>query len=160
MSSISAAAVSSRNPPLRARGRCTYTIPMARKRMSTKRPGRKATAGKAVVARVARAKGDGGALPVAPQAGRPSALIDTRVICCDDCLPEACVDLLCIDPPFNPGPATRREATPRGPRPRRVSGVNSNRNHEVFWGGTKEKRAFEDRHASAQSCTGNAEDRP
>ena len=40
-------------------------------------------------------------------------------------LPPACVDLVYIDPPFN-----------------------SNRNYEVFWGETKEKRAFEDRHAS------------
>ncbi len=65
---------------------------------------------------------------------RPSALIDTRVIYCGDCLeqlrklPDACVDLIYIDPPFN-----------------------SNRNYEVFWGETKEKRAFEDRHASTQS---------
>jgi hypothetical protein len=28
---------------------------------------------------------------------------------------------------------------------------NSNRNYEVFWGETKEKRAFEDRHASTQA---------
>jgi len=62
---------------------------------------------------------------------RPSALIDTRVIYCGDCLdqlrklPDGCVDLIYIDPPFN-----------------------SNRNYEVFWGETKEKRAFEDRHAS------------
>jgi adenine-specific DNA-methyltransferase len=64
-------------------------------------------------------------------AGRPSALLDTRVIYCGDCLdqlrklPDGCVDLIYIDPPFN-----------------------SNRNYEVFWGETKEKRAFEDRHAS------------
>ena len=63
--------------------------------------------------------------------GRPSALLDTRVVYCGDCLeqlrnlPDACVDLVYIDPPFN-----------------------SNRNYEVFWGETKEKRAFEDRHAS------------
>jgi len=43
-------------------------------------------------------------------------------------LPDACVDLIYIDPPFN-----------------------SNRNYEVFWGETKEKRAFEDRHASTQA---------
>src|SRR5690242_7738319 len=67
----------------------------------------------------------------APAAGRPSALLDPRVIYCGDCLeqlqklPPACVDLIYIDPPFN-----------------------SNRNYEVFWGETKEKRAFEDRHAS------------
>lgn len=70
----------------------------------------------------------------ASPAGRPSALLDTRVIYCGDCLeqlrrlPDACVDLIYIDPPFN-----------------------SNRNYEVFWGETKEKRAFDDRHASTQA---------
>jgi adenine-specific DNA-methyltransferase len=67
-------------------------------------------------------------------ARRPSSLVDTRVIYCGDNLeqlkklPDACVDLIYIDPPFN-----------------------SNRNYEVFWGETKEKRAFEDRHASTQA---------
>jgi hypothetical protein len=28
---------------------------------------------------------------------------------------------------------------------------NSNRNYEVFWGETKEKRAFEDRHESTKA---------
>src|SRR3990170_3556543 len=66
--------------------------------------------------------------------GRPSRLIDTRIVYCGDCLdqlrklPDGCVDLIYIDPPFN-----------------------SNRNYEVFWGETKEKRAFEDRHASTQA---------
>jgi len=66
--------------------------------------------------------------------GKPSALVDTRVIYCGDNLeqlkklPDQCVDLIYIDPPFN-----------------------SNRNYEVFWGETKEKRAFEDRHASTQA---------
>jgi DNA modification methylase len=61
-------------------------------------------------------------------------LIDTRIVYCGDCLeqlqklPDACVDLIYIDPPFN-----------------------SNRNYEVFWGETKEKRAFEDRHESTQA---------
>ena len=65
-----------------------------------------------------------GATPVL----RPSSLLDTRVVYCGDNLeqlaklPDACVDLIYIDPPFN-----------------------SNRNYEVFWGETKEKRAFEDR---------------
>ena len=55
-----------------------------------------------------------------PRAGRPSSLVDTRVIYCGDCvdqlkaMPEKCVDLIYIDPPFN-----------------------SNRNYEVFWGETK-----------------------
>jgi hypothetical protein len=43
-------------------------------------------------------------------------------------LPDACIDLIYIDPPFN-----------------------SNRNYEVFWGETKEKRGFEDRHASTSA---------
>ncbi|HNQ22441.1 MAG TPA: DNA methyltransferase [Phycisphaerae bacterium] len=72
----------------------------------------------------------------APRArtGKPSALIDTRVIYCGDNLeqlpklPDKCVDLIYIDPPFN-----------------------SNRDYEVFWGETKEKRSFEDRHASTQA---------
>ncbi len=69
-----------------------------------------------------------------PARARPSALLDTRVIYCGDNLeqlaklPDKCVDLIYIDPPFN-----------------------SNRNYEVFWGETKEKRSFEDRHASTQA---------
>jgi len=65
---------------------------------------------------------------------RPSSMLDTRIIYCGDCLeqlrklPDGCVDLIYIDPPFN-----------------------SNRNYEVFWGEAKEKRAFEDRHASTQA---------
>jgi hypothetical protein len=69
-----------------------------------------------------------------PSHARPSSVVDTRVIYCGDNLeqlrklPDGCVDLIYIDPPFN-----------------------SNRNYEVFWGETKEKRAFEDRHASTQA---------
>jgi len=65
---------------------------------------------------------------------KPSSLLDTRVIYCGDNLeqlaklPDACVDLIYIDPPFN-----------------------SNRNYEVFWGETKEKRAFADRHESTKA---------
>ena len=61
-----------------------------------------------------------------PASGKPSSLIDTRVIYCGDNLdqlkkfPDGCVDLIYIDPPFN-----------------------SNRNYEVFWGETKEKCSFE-----------------
>src|SRR5688500_18305070 len=60
-----------------------------------------------------------------------SAELNTQIIYCGDCLQQlqkladASVDLIYIDPPFN-----------------------SNRNYEVFWGEGKEKRAFEDRHAS------------
>src|ERR1700731_3863767 len=62
---------------------------------------------------------------------KSSAIVDTRIVYCGDCLdqlnglPDESVDLIYIDPPFN-----------------------SNRNYEVFWGETKEKRAFEDRHES------------
>ena len=69
-----------------------------------------------------------------PRRHRSSSLVDTRVVYCGDNLehlrklPDRCVDLIYIDPPFN-----------------------SNRNYEVFWGETKEKRAFEDRHASTQA---------
>jgi len=65
---------------------------------------------------------------------KPSSLLDTRVIYCGDNLeqlpklPDACIDLIYIDPPFN-----------------------SNRNYEVFWGETKEKRAFDDRHESTKA---------
>lgn len=65
---------------------------------------------------------------------KPSALVDTRVIYCGDNLdqlrklPDGCVDLIYIDPPFN-----------------------SNRNYEVFWGETKEKRSFKDRHESTKA---------
>lgn len=65
---------------------------------------------------------------------KPSALVDTRVIYCGDNLeqlqklPAECADLIYIDPPFN-----------------------SNRNYEVFWGETKEKRSFEDRHESTRA---------
>ncbi len=61
-----------------------------------------------------------------PPSGKPSSLIDTRVIYCGDNFdqlkkfPDGCVDLIYIDPPFN-----------------------SNRNYEVFWGETKEKRSFD-----------------
>jgi hypothetical protein len=74
------------------------------------------------------------AIAAVPARARPSSLLDTRVVYCGDNLeqlaklPDACVDLIYIDPPFT-----------------------SNRNYEVFWGETKEKRAFEDRHASTQA---------
>jgi len=65
---------------------------------------------------------------------KASSLVDTRVIYCGDNLeqlqklPAAWVDLIYIDPPFN-----------------------SNRNYEVLWGETKEKRTFEDRRESTKA---------
>lgn len=90
---------------------------MARKQSSTKKTTGRQTSGKTTSARTSKR--------------RRSALLDTRIVYCGDCLdklaqlPDTCVDLIYIDPPFN-----------------------SNRNYEVFWGETKEKPAFEDRHAS------------
>ncbi|OGF64492.1 hypothetical protein A2661_03045 [Candidatus Giovannonibacteria bacterium RIFCSPHIGHO2_01_FULL_45_24] len=60
--------------------------------------------------------------------------LKTSVIYCGDNLemlkeiPDESVDLIYIDPPFN-----------------------SNRNYEVFWGDTQEKRAFEDRFGDAEA---------
>ena len=67
-------------------------------------------------------------------AAKSSSLVDTRLIYCGDNLdqlkklPAQSVDLIYIDPPFN-----------------------SNRNYEVFWGETREKRSFEDRHESTRA---------
>lgn len=61
---------------------------------------------------------------------------DPHTIYRGDCLdilpqfPDECVDLIYIDPPFN-----------------------SNRNYEVFWGDTAEKRAFEDRYGDVMANT-------
>lgn len=60
--------------------------------------------------------------------------LDTQVIYCGDNLdklpelPDGCVDLIYVDPPFN-----------------------SNRNYELFWGEARETRAFEDRHESTMA---------
>jgi hypothetical protein len=65
---------------------------------------------------------------------RYSALVDTQVIYCGDNLdqlrrlPDSCVDLIYIDPPFN-----------------------SSRTYEVFWEEKREKRAFDDRHESTKA---------
>jgi hypothetical protein len=89
----------------------------------------------------------------APRAGKPSALLDTRVVYCglrqaqssrDNLeqlakLPDHCIDLIYIDP----APMSAVEWP-----------FSSNRNYEVFWGETKEKRAFEGRHASTQASVG------
>lgn len=63
----------------------------------------------------------------------PSKIDTSRIYCGDNLdilqrMPAESVDLVYIDPPFN-----------------------SNRNYEVFWGDTKEKRAFEDRHESTRA---------
>jgi len=67
---------------------------------------------------------------------RPSPLTDTRVIYCGDNLeqlrklPDECIDLIYIDPPFN-----------------------SNGNYEVFWGGTRETRGEKNGLANGHGST-------
>ena len=92
----------------------------------------------------------------APQAAaRPSSLLDTRVIYCGDNLeqlaklPDACVDLIYIDPPFNSNRnyevfcGSPREITPRA--------TTSHRLHRISRGETKEQRAIEDRHENTKA---------
>ena len=85
---------------------------------------------------------------------RASSLLDTRVIYCGDNLeqlaklPDACVDLIYIDPPFNSNRnyevfwGSPCEITPRA--------TTSYRLHRISRGETREKRAFEDRHATCK----------
>ena len=94
---------------------------------------KKATPGKPAAKRKVDAAVPLASMPSSPPAGRPSALLDTRIVYCGDNLeqlaklPDKCVDLIYIDLPFN-----------------------SKRDYEVFLGETKEKRVFEDRHGSTQ----------
>ena len=91
---------------------------------------------------------------------KPSALLDTRVVYCGDNLeqlaklPDACVDLIYIDPPFNSnrnyGPCRTgqfwgfpREIMPRATTPHRLNPISR--------GESKEKRAFEDRHENTKA---------
>ncbi len=91
-----------------------------------KKPTKKKSAKKATKKKAAKKKATG--------RKKRSAVVDTGVVYCGDNLdqlrklPDGCVDLVYIDPPFN-----------------------SNRNYEVFWGETKERRSFADRHASTQA---------
>ena len=122
---------------------------MARKRDSTPKPA--ARQSPSLVGR-----GQGRVTAPAPEAPAPlathnselithrraSAVLDTRVIYCGDGLdqlrklPNACIDLVYIDPPFN-----------------------SNQDYEVFWGESSEPRPsgsgfrprLEDRHGSTQA---------
>ena len=91
---------------------------------------------------------------------KPSSLLDTRVVYCGDNLeqlaklPDACVDLIYIDPLSNSnrnyGPCrtgqfwgSPREITPRATHPPCL--------HRISRGETKEKRAFEDRHENTKA---------
>jgi DNA modification methylase len=64
----------------------------------------------------------------------PTPTLESQTVYCGDNLdklytfPAECIDLIYIDPPFN-----------------------SNRDYEIFWGDTREKRAFEDRHESTKA---------
>jgi hypothetical protein len=114
---------------------------MARKPKSTGKSGGRPTRVSVVPATQGATGGSSASAirPELPTHRRPLAMLDTRVIYCGDCLvqlqrlPDACIDLSYIDPPFN-----------------------SNRNYEVFWGAQSEPRAAAsgnpihaaDRHAS------------
>jgi len=120
--------------------------------------------------------------PAPPATGRPSALLDTRVVYCGlrraqssrdnleqlakpalsrpNGLPDAWlrraessrVDLVYIDPaPVSAAELAPVSAAELAPVSEAELPFNSNRNYEVFWGETKEKRSFEDRHASTQA---------
>jgi len=86
------------------------------------------------MAKKSDAKTSGGPNVPASRPAKSSAFVDTRVIYCGDNLdqlkklPDGCVDLEYIDPPFN-----------------------SNRNYEIFWPETSEKRRFDDRHESTKA---------
>jgi 16S rRNA G966 N2-methylase RsmD len=81
--------------------------------------------------------------PASVRPAKSSALVDTRVIYCGDNLdqlkklPDTCVDLIYIDPPFN-----------------------SNRNYEIFWPETSEKRRFDDRHEPPAFTPGDTQSPP
>ena len=74
------------------------------------------------------------------RAARPSAVPDTRIIYCDDCLdqlaklPDACVDRVNMWHRFPTGES------------------DNNRNYEACWGETKQTPPFGNRHASTQAC--------
>jgi hypothetical protein len=92
-----------------------------------------------VPTKISLAPSDGERVAEGRVRARPSSLLDTRVVYCGDNLeqlaklPDACVDLIYIDPPFN-----------------------SNRNYGqsltgTVWGETNEKRAFEGRHENTKA---------
>jgi hypothetical protein len=95
---------------------------------------------------------------------RPSVLVDTRVVFCGDNLeqlaklPDACVDLIYIDPPFNSNRnyevfwGSPREIAPRTTAPHRLNHISR--------GETKEKRAFEDRHENTKAYIDYLRPRP
>ena len=105
--------------------------------MPSKRTGKKKAPAKRPGTKRSTAK------PPAEHRARPSSLLDTRIVYCGDCLdqlqklPDGCVDLIYIDPPFN-----------------------SNRDYEVFWGETKETRAFEERSKRSEKGVRNNFDLP
>src|SRR5208282_4079268 len=118
---------------LHIRGIDVDRVPAHTRRMA-KKPAAKSSATVAAPVKARKHNTDAKESALSPTPLRASSLLDTRVIYCGDNLeqlaklPDACVDLIYIDPPFN-----------------------SNRNYEVFWGETKEKRAFEDRHENTRA---------
>jgi DNA modification methylase len=89
-------------------------------------------AGDGEMARRTRQRPSAGPRPFLPDRG--FQFLQTQTIYCGDNLdklpdlPDRCIDLIYIDPPFN-----------------------SNRNYEVFWGEVREVRSFNDRHESTKA---------
>jgi DNA modification methylase len=91
---------------------------------------------------------------------KPSVLLDTRVVYCGDNLeqlaklPDACVDLIYIDPPFNSnrnyGPCRTGQCWGL-PREITLGARLPHRFRHISRGETKEKRAFEDRHENTNA---------
>jgi hypothetical protein len=84
--------------------------------------------------------------PQASAPGRPSALRDTRVVYRGDNLEQLAKPALTLPKGLPDG---RVKLTYVDPAP--VSEVELPFNYKVFWGETKEKRSFEERHASTQA---------
>src|ERR1035437_2868626 len=84
-----------------------------------------------------------------------SSLLDTGVIYCGDNLeqlaklPDACLDLIYIDPPFNSN--RNYEVSWGSPREIIPRVATSHCLHRISRGETKEKRAFEDRHENTKA---------
>jgi hypothetical protein len=96
------------------------------------------------------------------RAGKPSSLLDTRVVYCGDNLeqlaklPDACIDLIYIDPPSNsnyiaPGLPGVTSKTNRRIHSQNKTIAKSNPLHPHKSSPNKRECSFEDHHASTQA---------
>jgi len=79
----------------------------SRRLPESSRPGKRSAKSPKSPSSGSAGEGKGGGASAVVRASRPSSLLDTRVVYCGDCLeqleklPDNCVDLGYIDPPFN-----------------------------------------------------------